>query len=171
MVVIHLGCLLRRPQLCDTTRRIWARGPGLRMHSIVRLLASQSQMLHSSNSYPRCRSSVCCRSRFCCRFKFMAIIRHERFSRRSELGSCPLVFAYSRQICAPSGSFLCISSGLSSGSIRAASSFQVSKNDSRNKPLWASPSVGDKSSLVGSVSNVDVDVSEAMALEEPDVVS
>lgn len=125
----------------------------------------ESNMKHCcACTYPCLSSSL--------RLKFIDIIRHERFSRRSEFGSWPLVLWYSFHICVPSGSFFCISSGVSS-SDRAAtdeteSSLKWSKKVSRNKPLRASRSVGDRSSLVDSVSRVDCDVSEAMALDVPD---
>ena len=55
---------------------------------------------------------------------------------RSWLGNCFLVLLYNLHICVASGSFFCISSGLSSSSL-VASSFHVGKKLSRSNSLRA----------------------------------
>lgn len=101
------------------------------------------------------------------RLKFMDIIRHVRFSMRSEFGSCAFVRLNSLHICVPNGSFRCISSGLSISASPPVASFQSGKKDSRRTPLRATLSVGERSSLLSIVLE---EVSDCIAEDDPEEV-
>lgn len=96
-------------------------------------------------------------------------MRHVKFSRRSPFGSWPLVRWYNFHICVPSGSFFCMSSGVSVSTL-AVSSFHWSRNESRNRPWRAVASEGEPSSLPSRVLSVLAEVSDWIADEEPDAV-
>lgn len=88
-------------------------------------------------------------------------MRQVRFSMRSALGSCVLVLLYSFHIWVARGSLRCISSA-DPVTPTSPSSLQLSKKESRSRPLRAAESDGDRSSLL---SMVLADVSEWMADE------